>query len=149
MKDNIILISSSGGHFEQLKQLKPLEKKYHLIWCTEKTKYKVESDFKFPSVKLKSILFPLKFLIAILKSIRIIIKYKPKAIISTGAIIAIPISIIGRIFKVKIIFIETFARVTDATRTGKFMYKKADLFIVQWESLKAVYPNAIYGGGLY
>ena len=29
------------------------------------------------------------------------------------------------------------------------MYKFADLFIVQWETLKKVYPNAVYGGGIY
>jgi len=29
------------------------------------------------------------------------------------------------------------------------MYKRADLFIVQWENLKEIYPDAIYGGSLY
>ena len=29
------------------------------------------------------------------------------------------------------------------------MYKHADLFIIQWESLKEVYPDAVYGGSIY
>ncbi|QKY70305.1 hypothetical protein Len3610_12510 [Lentibacillus sp. CBA3610] len=37
----------------------------------------------------------------------------------------------------------------DTTRTGRFMYKHADLFIVQWESLLKFYPGAVYGGSIY
>src|SRR5690554_6425703 len=148
-KKNIILISSSGGHYEQLLKLKELEIDYNLIWCTERTRYQVKSDHKFPSIKLKSIFFPFKLLGAFLKSMYLIIKYKPMAIVSTGALVAIPISMTAKLFRKKVVFIETFARVKEGTRTGKFMYKRADLFIVQWENLKEIYPDAIYGGSLY
>ncbi|MGI6360272.1 MAG: PssD/Cps14F family polysaccharide biosynthesis glycosyltransferase [Acholeplasmatales bacterium] len=148
-KENIILISSSGGHFEQLKQLKDLSDFYNLIWVTEKTKYDNEVDYKFPSIKLKSILFPFKYIISLFKSHRIIKRYKPVAIISTGALVSIPLLLVARRKKIKTIFIETFARVTDSTKTGKFLYDKVDLFIIQWETLKEVYPNSVYGGGLY
>ena len=29
------------------------------------------------------------------------------------------------------------------------MYKIADLFIVQWKELLNIYPNAVYGGGIF
>ena len=38
-KKKICLISSSGGHFEQLKKLKKLEEKNDIFIVTEKTKY--------------------------------------------------------------------------------------------------------------
>jgi hypothetical protein len=35
------------------------------------------------------------------------------------------------------------------TMTGKFIYKIADRFIVQWENMLNLYPDAIYGGWIY
>lgn len=49
----------------------------------------------------------------------------------------------------KLIYIESFAKVTSATQTGKLLYKFADRFYVQWESMLNVYPDAIYMGGIY
>ena len=63
--------------------------------------------------------------------------------------IVIPSILIAKLFKKKVIYIETFARVNTASKTGRFVYKFADLFIVQWEELKKIYPNAVYGGSIY
>ena len=38
---------------------------------------------------------------------------------------------------------------TDGNRTGKLIDKFADLFIYQWEQLASIYPNGVYGGGIY
>ena len=70
-------------------------------------------------------------------------------VISTGALATIPMSIIAKIFKKKVIFIESFAKISSPTITGKLVYKFADQFYVQLESLKEFYPNAICKGGIY
>lgn len=44
---------------------------------------------------------------------------------------------------------EMFAKVTSPTETGKLLYKFADQFYVQWESMLSIYPKAIYLGGIY
>ena len=49
----------------------------------------------------------------------------------------------------KVIYIESFARVHDASLTGKLVYRFADLFIVQWETMIDVYPRAKYVGGIF
>ncbi len=91
----------------------------------------------------------LKLMVNFILATIIFLKERPTHIISTGAITVIPFALIGKIIGTKIIFIETFARIKDKTKTGKLMYKIADLFIVQWESLLEVYPNAVYGGSIY
>ena len=48
-----------------------------------------------------------------------------------------------------VIYIESLAKVTTPTETGKLMYKYADQFYVQWEGMLEYYPNAIYKGGIY
>ena len=42
----------------------------------------------------------------------------------------------------KLIYIESFAKVTSPTLTGKLLYKYADQFYVQWESMKEFYPKS-------
>lgn len=49
----------------------------------------------------------------------------------------------------KLIYIESFAKVTSPTETGKLLYKFADRFYVQWESMLKFYPKAKYLGGIY
>ena len=90
-------------------------------------------------------------LLIAIKSFFIFIKERPDVIISTGVLAAIPMLFIGHIFKKKVIYLESFAKISSPTMTGNLIYKKhiADQFYVQWESMKEFYPNAIYKGGIY
>ena len=90
-------------------------------------------------------------LLIAIKSFYIFLKERPDVIISTGVLAAIPMIFIGHIFKKKVIYIESFAKINSPTMTGKLVYKKnlADQFYVQWESMLEFYPNAIYKGGIY
>lgn len=150
----ICLISSSGGHFEQLLMLRKLEKNNKIFIVTEKTKYN-KKDKKINhyvmQVNRKEPLFIIKMLLIAIKSFYIFLKERPDVIISTGVLAAIPMIFIGHIFKKKVIYIESFAKINSPTMTGKLVYKKnlADQFYVQWESMLEFYPNAIYKGGIY
>ena len=148
-KTKICLISSSGGHYEQLRKLSSLENEYDLIWITEKTDYESDADYYLIQTGGKDKLFPVKMIWNSIKSLFVYFKEKPDIIITTGAMVVIPMSLIGKAFGKKVIFIETFARIYDGTRTGQLMYKYADLFIIQWEELKKIYPDAVYGGSIY
>jgi len=148
-KKKICLISSSGGHYEQLKMLSVLEDEYDIFWVTEKSDYKSSSDYYLLQTGMKDKLFPFKMLLNFFKTLKIWFKEKPDYVITTGAMVVVPMAFLAKLFKRKLIYIETFARVYDGTRTGKLLYKHADLFLVQWEQLKEVYPDAKYGGGLY
>ena len=148
-KSKLCLISSSGGHYEQLRMLKSLEKKYDVFWVTEDAGYGSNADYFLVQTGLKDKNFPLKMIKNIVKTLRIWWKEKPDVVVTTGTMIVVPMAFIAKITKKKLIYIETFARVTDGTRAGKLMYRYADLFIIQWEQLKEIYPNAKYGGSIY
>lgn len=149
----ICFIASTGGHFEQLMMLKPLMDKYESFIITEKTDYSVIKDdrkiYYLKQVNRHEKSFIFKMIDNSIKSIKIFLKEKPDVIISTGALSTIPICIFAKILKRKIIFIESFAKVTSPTLTGKLVYKFADQFYVQWEQMKEYYPGAIYKGGIY
>ena len=152
-KKKICFAASSGGHFEQLMMLDPIMKEYDSFILTEKTKYSVKNN-KYDTeylyqVNRKEKLWCLYLLLNTIKSLLIFFKRKPDVIICTGALAMIPMCLLCKLFRKKLIFIESFAKVTSPTETGKLMYKIADRFYVQWESMLDIYPNAVYLGGIY
>ena len=148
-KIKICLISSSGGHYEQLSMLKTLGEKHDVFWVTEKTGYKVDAKYYLTQTGSQDFLFPIKMFGNCFKTLYFWHREKPELVITTGTLIALPVCLLAKILRRKVIFIETFARVTDCTRTGKLMYKIADMFIYQWEQLAKFYPNGVYGGSIY
>ncbi|MBR2695490.1 polysaccharide biosynthesis protein [Candidatus Saccharibacteria bacterium] len=150
----ICLISSSGGHFEQLLMLQKLSEHNHIFIVTEKTAYNKHDkkiNYYISQVNRKEFLFLPKMLGIFFKSLFIFVKERPDVIISTGVLSTIPMLFLGHVFKKKVIYIESFAKINDPTMTGKLVYKKnwANQFYVQWKSMQKFYPNAIYAGGIY
>ena len=76
---------------------------------------------------------------------------KYHGIVITELLCTIPMCLIAKMFKRRVIYIESFAKVITPTETGKFIYRHhlADAFFVQWKSMLDVYPDAVYAGSLY
>ena len=156
-KKKVLFISSTGGHFDELLQLKPLFKKYNSYIITEKDKsneglkeiYGDKMYFLPYGTRAKLLTYIFKYFYLCLRTVYLYFKIRPKVIITTGTHTAGPMCIIGKIFGSKIIYIETIANTNKKTATGKLIYPIADLFIVQWEEMLKLYPKAVYGGTIY
>jgi len=61
----------------------------------------------------------------------------------------VPMCYIAKVFRKKVIYIETFANRNSKTVAGRFVYPIADVFVVQWEEMKKIYPKAEYWGWIY
>lgn len=154
MKKKICFIASTGGHFEQLMMLKPIMEKYDSFIVTEKTNYGVLSGkdrnvYYLRQVNRREKNFLGNMILNLFKSIKIFLIEKPDIVISTGVLATIPMCLLSKLMKKRLIYIESFAKITSPTLTGKLLYKFADRFYVQWEEMKKFYPNAIYKGGIY
>lgn len=155
MKNNkkICFAASSGGHFEQIAMLKPLMDEYDSFVVTERTLYKTELKnermYYLHQVNRKEILFPFWMLVNTIKCIKILKKEQPNVVITTGVLAIIPLCLIAKRRGAKLIYIESFAKITSPTKTGQYLYKKADQFYVQWQTMQKFYPDAIYLGGIY
>lgn len=153
----VMFISSIGGHLSELMQLKPLFKNYDYCIVTEKndTTLKLKEEYNnkiyylIYGARNYMLSYMIKFPLNIIKSFYIFFKTNPQVIVTTGAHTAVPMCYIGKLFKRKIIFIETLARVESKSLSGKLINKIADLFLVQNEELLNVYENAVYEGRLY
>lgn len=146
----LCLVSSSGGHWEQLQKLQPLLEKYEGFYVTEKTQFHENAKYLMKQTDLKDKWMIFKMFYNSVFALFIWIKERPDFIITTGTMVAYPFYLLNLPFhKKKFIFIETFGRANMPTVAGLKMEKHTDLFIVQWESQKKFYKKAIYGGCLY
>lgn len=149
----VAFIASSGGHLEQILRLRPLIEKYDSFLITEKTPYAVSCPcrhYALSQINRHEASCAFKLIGNAFVSLRIFSKEKPDVVISTGALAVIPFCLIAKlVFGKKLIFIESFAKVSTPTLTGKLLYRFADQFYVQWEPMLKVYPKALYLGGIY
>ena len=149
-KPRICLVSSSGGHYEQLKLLQPLIELHEGFIVTEKSKIAApEAKYLLIQTDLKDKIMIPKMIWNSIYAIFIWIKEKPDFVITTGTIVVYPFYILSIFARKKFIFIETFGRADQPTVAGKMMEKHSDLFLVQWESQAKHYKKAKYGGVLY
>jgi UDP-N-acetylglucosamine transferase subunit ALG13 len=84
-----------------------------------------------------------------LQSFKLFIKEKPDIVLTTGAGVALPMCYIAKLFRKRIIFIESFCRVKKPSLFGRLIYPIANLTIVQWEPLLKYYKEAKYGGPIF
>lgn len=148
----ICFTASSGGHIEEISRLHGLKKENNIFLFTEKSNCG-EIDwcnqvYFVNQVNRTEWKFIFKFIVLLIKSFLVLKKENPDVIISTGALITVPICLWGKILHKKIIYIESFARVNKSSLTGKLMYRVADLFIVQWREMLNIFPDATYCGGM-
>lgn len=148
----VCFAASSGGHLEQLLMLKPLMLRYESFILTEKTQY--DSTFPVPVYYLKQVnreepsFVPLMVANAIL-SLRLFLRERPDVVVCTGVLATIPMCLIAKAYGAKVVYIESFAKISSPTETGKFLHRFADRFYVQWKPMLDVYPDARYIGGVY
>jgi len=152
-KKKICFAASSGGHYEQILMLKPLMEKYDSFLLTERTDYNAEvkgvRTYFLRQVNRKEKMFISVMLLNTLRTIFIYAKERPDVVITTGVLAVLPMCLLSKLMRKKLIYIESFAKVNTPYESGKLLYKYADRFYVQWESMLKVYPNAVYLGGIY
>ena len=56
----------------------------------------------------------------------------PDVILSTGAALAVPFFIVGRLCGCRLVFVESLTRVRALGLSGRLVYPLADAFFVQW-----------------
>jgi beta-1,4-N-acetylglucosaminyltransferase len=81
-----------------------------------------------------------------LQTLAILLRERPALVLSTGADVALPALVLGKLLGARIVFIET-AGTIEPSLTGRLVYPLADLFIVQWPEKLDRFPHAVLGSG--
>lgn len=147
----VCLVGSSGGHLDHLYLLKPFWEDKARFWATfdkEDTRTMLAGEKVYP------VYFPSNrsikaLIINTVRAVKILRKERPDLIISSGAAPAVPFFYIGKLMGIKTIYIEAYDRINKASLSGKLCYRVSDVFIVQWEQMKQVFPKAVYLGSIF
>lgn len=142
----ICLACSAGGHFtEAIRIYEGLkEDAFFLTFPSENLKGRGEKIYTITDPRRN----PLRFIAAVVQTTKVLLKEKPKVVVSTGAGVTVPACWLGKILGAKVVYIECGCRTSGPSATGKLVHPIADLFIVQWKDMMKFYKKAVYGGML-
>lgn len=153
----ICLECAEGGHLDEMLNVIEAFEGNDLFFITTKapstdglsndyrvfyTRKQYETHTKL-AIYFREMLLIIKLAITILW---ILIKEKPNLIVSTGGGSTIPLIYWGKILGIKLIYIESLARVNSPSLTGRLVYPVTDIFLVQWESMLQFYKKAKFWG---
>lgn len=151
-KKKILLVSSAGGHYSELKKIEKREE-YDYVVVTEKDSVNMNDsqvNYFLPyGTRRNKMKYFFVFSTTFFKALYILVKERPNILISTGAHSAVPFFWIGKIFGVKTVYIESYAKVYGYSLTYKLIKKFTDLVIVQHEEMLEYYSESVYYGGIY
>lgn len=140
----ILLVCSTGGHFRALKNLDRFWDKHENCWITFQTK---ETEIALKNFRVYWAYSPTNRNIPNLirnfcLAWKVIRQEKPQIILSTGAGVAVPFIIIGKINRSKTVFVESYTRVKDLSLSAKLVLPFLDVLYVQWSQLQEKYPQS-------
>lgn len=143
----VCLVCSHGGHLNEMLELRAAFEGCDVFYFTydAPTTRALPRAYRVPNRPLS----PLAFVRNVLRLLRIFRRERPVLSVSTGAEIALPVLLVGKLFRVPMVYIECGAQVATPSGTGRVMYWLADEFYVQWPELQARYgPRARLVGSL-
>ena len=132
--ERLLLVCSPGGHLLQMRALQPAYEGERITWVT------------LPGADVGALLDGEDVVLAhgptnrslrnALRNVRVawrvIRDVRPTAILSTGAGLAVPFFIIGKLHRVRLIYVESLTRTASLSLSGRIVYPLADEFFVQW-----------------
>lgn len=144
-----LLVCSPGGHLLQMMRLQPAWKQMDCTWIT------LEAADSNHLLRDEQVVFAkgptnrsLRALLAnLVLAWRVVRRRRPAAIVSTGAALAVPFFLVGKLHGCRLIYVESLTRTDELSLAGKMVYPFADAFFVQWPGA-AKRKRARYVGGL-
>jgi len=152
MDKKICYVCSSGGHFDEMTHVRQKLAEIDSFVITESTDADalgVMDTYFVSTLSRKDFFWVFKLIGLFFRGLSILRKEEPSIIVSFGAMVTFPFCLAGKILGIKVVFVESIARVYSLSLTGRLVYPFADLFVVQWENLLKDYPKAVYGGWVY
>ena len=141
----ICIVSSCGGHLTEVRALLPVYGEYEHFYVIN-DRIILPPDMEGRTYFIRHSERDLLFFVNLWEAWTILHKEHPSIILSTGAGPIVPFALVGKLFRIPVIFIEISAQVTKPSLSGRIMYRLADRFIYQWRTLERFFPKGIYGG---
>ena len=146
----VIFALSSGGHLAQAMSLEPWWTDLERLWVTFDTPDAVsllEDERTIwcyrPTTRHLGNLLKNTWL-----AWRVLRKYRPDVVVSTGAAVAFPFFLLAKLLRIPTVYVEVYDRISTRTLTGRLCHPISDLFLVQWPEQVPLYRDAVNIGPL-
>ena len=146
----IALVCSHGGHLTETMQILEAFAGHDIFFATYHSSREADVQNISRAYFTENIGTSLwRMFLALFWAFHILRREKPDIIVSLGAEIALPFFYLGKLFGIKTIFIESWCRVENLSKTGRLVYPIADVFLVQWPQMldvcgrKAQYQGSV------
>lgn len=147
-RKKICIVSSCGGHLAEVRLLKTLYEPYeHFYVLNDRIILPKDMEGKTYFVHLFERDF--NFFVNLWEAWWILRKERPDLILSAGAGILVPFALCAKVLGVSIVYVETLTRISHPSLTAKIMYRLADRFFYQWESLGKFFPKGECCGPIF
>lgn len=148
---DVLLVCSSGGHLLQLLALREAWQDVARTWVT------------FDKSDARSLLRDERLVFAhgptnrslrnlgrnLLLAWRICRRTRPAVILTTGAGVAVPFAWIGRLHGARVVYVESFTRISSPSLSCRLIAPFADRVYVQWPELAPAVRRSRYAGNVF
>jgi UDP-N-acetylglucosamine:LPS N-acetylglucosamine transferase len=144
----ILLACSAGGHLLQLLALRPAWEEYSRVWVTD-DKSDARSLLDAEAVEFAygpPNRHPANVLRNVAMAWRLVRRYRPEVVLTTGAGTAVPFAVIARLHGARVVYVESITRMTTPSVSCRLLAPFADRIYVQWESLSPAVRRSLYAG---
>jgi UDP-N-acetylglucosamine:LPS N-acetylglucosamine transferase len=144
-----LLVCSPGGHLQQMLALKPAWEHFDVSWATLPG-YDVSHILAGEDVALghgptnRSLS---KLLRNLVFAHRLLRRVRPDVILSTGAGLAVPLFLVGRLLGARLVYVESLTRTDGLSLSGRLAAPLAHEIFVQWP--QAAEGRARYVGSIF
>ncbi len=130
----VLLVCSPGGHLLQMMHLQEAWDDLRRTWVTLEAP---DSDYLLRDERRVLARGPTNRSVRALAANfvlawRVIRRERPDAILSTGAALAVPFFLVGKLFGARLVYVESLTRTDELSLSGRLVYPLADAFFVQW-----------------
>jgi UDP-N-acetylglucosamine:LPS N-acetylglucosamine transferase len=147
----LLLVSSVGGHLLQLVALRPAWSGFTRVWVTfdaadSRALLAGERVVHAHAPTNRNLPNLLRNLVLALKVVR---STRPLAVITTGAGVAVPFAVVARLFRVRVVYVETLTRIDSPSLSYRLSRPFVSRTYVQWPELAATLPAARFCGTVF
>jgi beta-1,4-N-acetylglucosaminyltransferase len=150
---DLLLVCTSGGHLLQLWSLRDAWPQYSRAWVVASHEgtdvHSLLADERVYFAYSPACRSTKNLVRNLWLASRLLRRLRPKAIVTTGAAVAVPFAWLARARGIRVVWIESLARAERPSLSCRLVAPIANRLYVQWPELLTELPRARYAGTVF
>ena len=137
----VLLVSSSGGHWTELRRLSPAFDPFERVWCSVLGEMRAEvAPDAFHLVPDATRWNKLRLAWSALRVLVVLLRVRPDVVVSTGAAPGYFAVLFSRLVGARSVWLDSVANAEELSMSGRKAARKATLALTQWPELGEALP---------